>query len=84
METCVPTELVPAVGGDTAKLLTLLAGMKGLEFTQVHFIGHGLGAHVAGFAGKNIHARLGRITGEFMPGSAGSPVSARQARQDRW
>jgi hypothetical protein len=31
---------------------------------NVHIIGHSLGAQIGGYAGWNLHGRLGRITGE--------------------
>lgn len=54
------------VGAQMEALLELLKGQFGLNYDRVHIIGSGLGAHVAGYAGRNIKRRsesIARITG---------------------
>ncbi|XP_076055975.1 uncharacterized protein LOC143034020 isoform X1 [Oratosquilla oratoria] len=54
---------VPKVGREASRVLRLLSDLKGLKWSETHLIGHSLGAHVAGFAGKESDGKLGRITG---------------------
>ena len=57
---------VPCVGRDVSILLTALQNYRGLQWNQVHLVGHSLGAHAAGFAGKYvIGGKLARITGWY-------------------
>nr|XP_006013959.1 PREDICTED: endothelial lipase-like [Latimeria chalumnae] len=51
------------VGKDIAHLLNWLQEKLHLSFENVHMIGYALGAHVAGYVGKNINGTIGRITG---------------------
>ncbi|KAK3912062.1 Pancreatic lipase-related protein 2 [Frankliniella fusca] len=48
------------VGAELARMIELLADVTPLD--SVHVIGHSLGAHAAGYAGKQLAGRLGRIT----------------------
>ncbi|OWF43647.1 inactive pancreatic lipase-related protein 1-like [Mizuhopecten yessoensis] len=50
------------VGATTAKLLEQLHHTTGLSYSRVHLIGHSLGSHIAGYAGRRVHG-IGRITG---------------------
>lgn len=43
-------------------LLDLLQTENYIDLKNVHIIGHSLGAHVAGFAGKYLSGKIGRIT----------------------
>lgn len=56
-----------------AHLIQVLNDVTGVSTKLVHIIGHSLGAHIAGFAGKrlatNNHA-LGRISGTQRMGRA--------------
>lgn len=47
------------VGKETADLLNELI----TDYHQLHIIGFGLGAHIAGVAGANMKGFVGRITG---------------------
>lgn len=58
---------VQKVGSYVGETLLAISGVWGIPLEDFHMIGHSLGAHVAGFAGKRIKAltgsRMGRITG---------------------
>ncbi|XP_011871896.1 PREDICTED: pancreatic triacylglycerol lipase isoform X4 [Vollenhovia emeryi] len=52
------------VGTDAAKFIDFLVKETGLKTEDVHFIGHSLGAHVAGNAGgATSYGKLSRVTG---------------------
>ena len=49
-----------------AYLIQVLNDVTGVSTNLVHLIGHSLGAHIAGYAGKRLaanHYTLGRISG---------------------
>ncbi|XP_045158432.1 inactive pancreatic lipase-related protein 1-like [Mercenaria mercenaria] len=50
------------VGALIAQLITSLLMSAGAQFSDMHLIGHSLGAHIAGYAGKRVKG-IGRITG---------------------
>lgn len=51
------------VGGAIAEMIDELV-FRGCDLSRIHIIGHSLGAHTAGFAGKLISSgKVGRITG---------------------
>ena len=53
-------------GAHIAELIEFLVAQGGASLADFHLIGHSLGAHVSGFAGKNIvTGRVGRITGLY-------------------
>lgn len=51
------------VGEDVSRLVTFLRSLECLMYQKFHIIGHSLGAHVAGFAGKYLEEPVERITG---------------------
>ena len=54
------------VGAQIAYLIQILNHVTGVSTKSVHIIGHSLGAHIAGYAGKrlaNEKFTLGRISG---------------------
>ncbi|CAL1269472.1 unnamed protein product [Larinioides sclopetarius] len=50
------------VGIEVGNFINFLTNEKGVDPTDVHLIGHSLGAHVSGVAGKQV-PNLGRISG---------------------
>ncbi|KAF8791739.1 Pancreatic triacylglycerol lipase-like protein [Argiope bruennichi] len=50
------------VGINIGTMINFLVSNKGMNPSNVHIIGHSLGAHVAGVAGKQV-PNLGRVTG---------------------
>ncbi|XP_034247851.1 uncharacterized protein LOC117649322, partial [Thrips palmi] len=50
------------VGAELARLAESLAEQDVVPMDTMHVIGHSLGAHAAGYAGKQLNGRLGRIT----------------------
>ncbi|XP_004647595.1 pancreatic lipase-related protein 2 [Octodon degus] len=54
---------VRVVGAEVAYLVQVLSEQLGYEPANVHLIGHSLGAHAAGEAGRRLEGRVGRITG---------------------
>jgi esterase/lipase superfamily enzyme len=50
------------VGALIAQLITSLLTSAGAQFGDMHLIGHSLGAHTAGYAGKRVKG-IGRISG---------------------
>ncbi|XP_071487026.1 pancreatic triacylglycerol lipase-like [Diadema antillarum] len=50
------------VGKDIAKMMEKLKSVTGASYGSMHIIGHSLGAHTAGYAGK-ARSNVGRITG---------------------
>jgi pimeloyl-ACP methyl ester carboxylesterase len=53
-------------GAHIAELIDFLVTQTGAKMEDFHLIGHSLGGHVAGFAGKSINAgNVGRITGLY-------------------
>jgi hypothetical protein len=53
-------------GAHVAELIDFLVRQTGANLTDFHLIGHSLGGHVSGFAGKNTKTgKVGRITGLY-------------------
>lgn len=58
------SESVPAIGGNIAELVKLLAMFGKISRRKLHLVGFDLGAHVVGCAGRNFND-VARITGEY-------------------
>lgn len=55
---------VPFVAAATVIFINKLRELIGLNFDDIHFIGHSLGAHISGIASKSLSdPQVGRITG---------------------
>lgn len=56
-----------AIGAFVARFITGLSSSRGIPIGNFHIVGHSLGAHLAGFTGKNTQSQsrltVGRITG---------------------
>lgn len=52
---------VEPTGKVLAELLAMIANNTGMAYSSMSVIGHSLGGHVAGFAGKNLDGQLGSI-----------------------
>ncbi|CAL1271039.1 unnamed protein product [Larinioides sclopetarius] len=51
------------VGAEIARMVNALKKFGNLTTSMLHIVGHGLGAHVAGYAGSSILPMVNRITG---------------------
>jgi len=54
---------VPKVGKKVAAMINFLASDFGLNLNTLYVIGHSLGAHVAGYTGKNTNGQVHTIIG---------------------
>nr|XP_006825445.1 PREDICTED: pancreatic lipase-related protein 2-like [Saccoglossus kowalevskii] len=51
------------VGAETHALIEMILEETSLALTQIHLIGHSLGAHISGYVGEYLNIFPGRITG---------------------
>ncbi|XP_061398438.1 lipase member H-A [Musca vetustissima] len=54
---------VNAVGKYLGEMLEKFIAKHGITLSEVHIIGHSLGAHIAGNIGRHFNGSLGRVTG---------------------
>ncbi|XP_039770299.1 pancreatic triacylglycerol lipase [Ornithorhynchus anatinus] len=54
---------IRVVGAEVAYLIDILSSKFGYSLSDIHVIGHSLGAHAAGEAGSRVNGTVGRITG---------------------
>ncbi|KAJ8714591.1 hypothetical protein PYW07_002816 [Mythimna separata] len=57
------TNGVPAVGRALGQFLAFVNLINGVPFSQMHLVGFCLGAHIVGYAGRELEGRIVRITG---------------------
>lgn len=50
-------------GEAVARFIEWLSQQSGLNLERIHLIGHGVGGHQAGVAGRNSNGKIGYITG---------------------
>lgn len=67
--------IVSSMGAYLANFLQKLLEL-GADRNKIHLIGHSLGAHICGFAGKRIRNRIGRITALDAAGPCFGKVSS--------
>ncbi|XP_013140293.1 PREDICTED: pancreatic triacylglycerol lipase-like [Papilio polytes] len=75
-------EGVPRVGRYLGKFLSFLTSVTNVSISTLHLVGHSLGAHVVGNAGKELGGRIGRITGLDPAGPLWSLNSKRLSEND--
>lgn len=54
-----------SVGAQVAKMIDLLGSSRNSNPSTITLVGHSLGAHVMGFAGKQTSAKVGHIVGKY-------------------
>ncbi|XP_028140195.2 phospholipase A1-like [Diabrotica virgifera virgifera] len=59
----VPAQGAPCIGEEYAKFINDLIEKFNVNPKDIHLIGHSLGAHVSGFAGRKVNKKISRITG---------------------
>jgi len=55
---------VKPIGNDLAEIIEKLTKNTKDGIKKFHLVGHSLGAHIVGFAGKKFNGQIPRITGE--------------------
>lgn len=62
-----PAILTASIGYAIAKFLDRLVKITSINASDIHLIGHSLGAHVLGICGSYFkNGKIGRITGEYV------------------
>lgn len=54
---------VPTIGKAVGEFINGLVAETGISFGSIYIIGHGVGAHIAGYAGKNTKEKIDTIIG---------------------
>ncbi|XP_068622617.1 pancreatic triacylglycerol lipase-like [Battus philenor] len=75
-------ERVPRIGQYLGDFLTFFCDATGVPLRSLHLIGHSLGAHVVGNAGKKLGGQVGRITGLDPAGPLWNKNSNRLSKTD--
>ncbi|KAJ0178604.1 hypothetical protein K1T71_005379 [Dendrolimus kikuchii] len=74
---------VPQVGRALAQYITeVMMGIDDFTLSKVHFVGFGLGAHIAGVAGRQLGGQVQKITGLDPSGNQWGANSDRLTRHD--
>ena len=60
-----PCQNTRVVAKQLQLLLQRLHNEAGMQYDDVHIIGHSLGAHAAGYTGALLNGRIGRISGDI-------------------
>lgn len=68
----VPTAL--GVGKELGDFLVNLSDLSRIDLSNTHIVGHSLGAHIAGVAGKQIYSRTGRKVARISSLDAAGPL----------
>lgn len=58
------SEIVPSIGYYLAQVISS-PGYLGLDPSKIELIGHGLGGHIAGYAGAALNGAINKITGKY-------------------
>ena len=53
------------VGTQIRLIIDMMVQHAGAKLSDIHLIGHSLGAHTSGYTGYLLHGKLGRITGKY-------------------
>lgn len=56
---------MPLIGRNIGQFIAYLNSVTGAPLSSMHLIGHSLGAHVAGNAGRVFDGQVARVTGKF-------------------
>lgn len=82
-----PYEFVPKIaklcGDDLGKFLINLGRSCSIDLDKVHIIGHSVGAHIAGFAGKAVQQSLAKMVGRITGLDAAGPEFEQALPADR-
>ncbi|CAG4948946.1 unnamed protein product [Colias eurytheme] len=73
---------VPSVGAYLGSLISQLVEAGVAAYGSIHIVGFGLGAHVAGYAGRGVNGQVARITGLDPSGSQWGTNSNRLKSND--
>ena len=66
--------IASGVGRELGHFLANLSDLSRIELSNTHIVGHSLGAHIAGVAGKQIYSRTGRKVARISSLDAAGPL----------